>query len=272
MLVIRTASVAVLIALGGLVVGACSGESESPSASVVGQGSSAKPTITVKPSPSPAAAAPTKAPTPVPSPTPSPPPTPSPTPNPKPTPSPRPTATPKPLARSATVADKAGDLRDTDTEARATGPKYVDVRKMTLQVSGDDLLMRFDLAGDPPSSLDAFYTTVGYYFLIDTGSDGAWDYEVDLSSTDDWSPTLFNVEEAYSYSGTEFPGSAFTDGRVVLIRVGLDQLDYPSRLRIQGVVQYEDFPDPIGDPLTSKAVQDRVPDSDSKWITLGTGN
>lgn len=173
---------------------------------------------------------------------------------------------------SATVSDKTGDLHDTDTGARTTGPKYVDVKTMTLEVDGGDLFLRFNLAGDPPADLDALYTTVGYYFLIDTGDDGQWDYEVDLSSTDDWSATLFGVDASYSYSGPNFPGSSTTDGTLVLLRIGLDKIGNPSKLKIQGLVQYEDFPDPVNDPFTSRTAEDRIPDSDSKWITLGTGS
>jgi hypothetical protein len=217
------------------------------------------------------AATPTIPATPVPSPTRIPVVTLSPPPSIPPTPTPLPVVTPKPPPNSASVSDRAGDLHDTDSGSRTTAPKYVDVRNMALRADGTDLFLRLDLAGDPPADLDALYTTVGYYFLIDTGNDGQWDFEVDLSSTDDWSATLFSIGEAYSYSGPNFPGSSVTEDTFVLIRIGLDKIGSPSVLRIQGLVQYEDYPDPVGDPLTSNAAEDRVPDDDAKWITLGTG-
>jgi hypothetical protein len=170
-----------------------------------------------------------------------------------------------------TLSDKAGDLLDTDTEARTTGPKYVDVLRMTVSADATDLFVGFELAGTPPTSLDALYTTVGYYLLVDVDNDAAYDYTIDMSSLDHWAPTLFDVGATYSYSGYDFPGSAVVSGRDVLIRVPLEALGSPSRFRFRGLVQYEDFPDPINDPISSKTAEDRIPGDGSKWVTIATG-
>ena len=77
---------------------------------------------------------------------------------------------------------------------------------MTVETSDGDLLLRFDLQGSAPNSLDALYTTLGYYFLVDIGDDQD-DYMIDMSSVGGWEPNLFDVEAAYNYGGVAFPGS-----------------------------------------------------------------
>jgi len=57
-----------------------------------------------------------------------------------------------------------------------------------------------------------------------------------------------------------------------LIRAPLAAIGSPAQFRFRGLVQYEDFHDPIGDPISSETAEDRVPGDGSKWVTISAGS
>jgi len=167
---------------------------------------------------------------------------------------------------SVTIRDATGDVRDLETGKRTKAPRYVDVKKLTVEADGDALSIRFDLAGAAPGSLDPLYTIVGYYVWVDTDADREVDYVIDVSSTEGWMTNVFDVGESFSYQ----TGSGYVDGDLVLTRVPLTRLGSPTRLAVQGSGQYEDYPDPVGDPFTSTTAEDLVPNDRDDWVTLST--
>jgi hypothetical protein len=183
----------------------------------------------------------------------------------------KPAATRRPTAATVTassvsVGDRTGDLHDMVEGLPVGAPRYVDIRRLTVAAVGGDLTVRFDLAGPAPSGLDARHTTVSYHLLVDTSGDGAVDFMVDVSSADQWQVSVFEVAGASDHR----MGAASVDGASVVARVPLVWLRSPARLRVQGLSQYTDFPDPQGDPLVSTTAQDRVPDQPARWLTVST--
>ena len=80
------------------------------------------------------------------------------------------------------------------------------------------------------------YTTVGYYLLVDTDDDNEADYFVDISSAEDWSVNVYDVDAAFNHQ----IGSGVAQGKVVLVRVPLKLLGDQVQVGVQASALYED--------------------------------
>lgn len=228
------------------------------------------PTLTAPETPSP-----TADPTQSPHPTPTPPSTPAPTPTQTPSPTRRPTATPIPTPTTAVVLrDAANDLRD-EEEDPVAGPGYADILEVRVESDGETWLFRIT-ARSELEWRDPLYEVLWIGFMIDADRDGTPDYHLSLENGDDrgqWYGGLFDVEEAYFYTGEEFPGSATPIGTDAVMRIDADAIGNARILHAAATIERQVWSDPDDDPFERLETYDTAPDhqypeEDPDWIVV----
>lgn len=180
------------------------------------------------------------------------------------TPRPTPSVEPPGTGRSVIVADRADDLVDQD-ERHARGPRYVDIRRLQAEVSGDDLTFVLTVAADLPEGQSALVELLNYVVVLETTGDGDWDFWITYENRESgsWSPSMTDWGESMSYFDERFPGAVVHADDGVIGRIPLDRLGDPGAINICAVTQRAS---PDGDVTA----EDNTPDGDCLGGTYAT--
>lgn len=200
------------------------------------------------------------------------------------TPTSRPTArptqrpTPRPTQRPSSIAVLDDPLRDTvDGDGnRVTAPGYADIESVSLKAEGDDYVFTIFTAGDIVWR-DGLNESTYYGWWLDVDHDDDPDYIVSLESgpeRNEWYGSLFSYDDSYTYADTEFPGVAQPLGKMGIIRLEMDAIGNPRRVRAAAVVEWIRWADISSDPFDYEEAFDRAPDTQypedgAEWLEVG---
>jgi hypothetical protein len=173
------------------------------------------------------------------------------------------------VAKAKTAADKKGDVVNGAGKA-VTKPAAADATAIEAKTDGHYLLVTMTLAAAVPANLKSSVNGASYTIAIEVNGSGKADYWLSVENREDgrWVGVVSNWVEESSFSDDEASGDvSFTKTRVH-VRVGLDLIGNPSRLRVQGGTQWTS-------PDLTVIAQDVIPNGtlfvpDPGWLALGS--
>lgn len=149
------------------------------------------------------------------------------------------------------VTDPAGDVHSLDGD-QVEAPGYVDIRLLRVLTEDDELVVTFELSGEPPA--DALTGAAFYNLDVDTDADGSFDRRLRaFLDMQGWMTQLTDLDSTFEQVGVPL----ISDDRVEM-RVPLSMLGPVEDLRFLGSVEAHDV----------SGLFDRVPNRPDEWLSL----
>ena len=173
------------------------------------------------------------------------------------------------VAKVKAATDKKGDVVNAAGKA-VTKVAAADATAIDAQADGHDLLVTMTLAAAVPASLKTAVNGASYTIAIEVNGSGKADYWLSVENREDgrWVGVVSNWVDESSFSDEEATGGiSFTRTRVH-VRILLDLIGNPNRLRLQGGTQWTS-------PDLTVIAQDVIPNGtlfvpDPGWLALGS--